>query len=147
MTPMRNALRTPSRKPGDAGIVALITVIVFGAIMLSMGIVTALVAQTQMLVAYSMGRERVARELVITCLDEAVYRLRQDSGYLGGTVPLDGNTCVVTVSGSGASRTVAATASVGGYVKAFTATATLKQNAALNAKGWSITAWQESDPP
>ncbi|MEY4744294.1 MAG: hypothetical protein RL272_239, partial [Candidatus Parcubacteria bacterium] len=30
---------------------------------------------------------------------------------------------------------------------AVAATATLKQNAAANARAWSVTAWAEADPP
>ncbi len=82
-----------------------------------------------------------------SCVEESVHRLKLNSAYTGGTVPLGADTCTVTVSGSGSSRTIAATATIDGYTKAVAATATLKQNAAMNAAGWSVTAWAETDPP
>jgi hypothetical protein len=132
---------------GRRGFIGLLTVIVIGAMVLALGISTAFIGQTQLTLSAHADYEYAVRALVSSCVEESVHRLKFDSAYTGGTVPLGNDTCTVTVSGSGSTRTIAATATVNTYTKAVTATATLKQNAALNAKGWSITAWSENDPP
>lgn len=129
------------------GFIGLLTVIVLGALVLSIGITTAFVGQTQLILAGHVDHEYAVRALVSSCVDEAVHRLKLDASYVGGTIPLGADSCTVTVSGSGSSRTIAATATIDGYTKAVAATATLKQNAAMNAAGWSVTAWAETDPP
>jgi hypothetical protein len=129
------------------GFIGLLTVIVLGALILSIGITTAFVGQTQLILAAHADHEYAVRALVTACVEESVHRLKLNSGYAGGTVPLGADACTVTVSGSGSSRTIAATATVDGYTKAVAATATLKQNAAANARAWSVTAWAEADPP
>ena len=137
----------PHRIPQNRGFIGLLTVIVLGAMILSIGISTAFIGQTQLTLSAHADYEYAVRELVSACVEESVHRLKLDSAYAGGTVPLGSDTCTVAVSGSGTTRTIAATATVNGYTKAVTATATLKQNASLNAKAWSVTAWSENDPP
>lgn len=127
--------------------IGLLTVIVIGAIVLTVGIAASMLGQTQLVLAGYADREDLARALAMTCLEEAVHRLKQNSAYAGGTVPLGTDTCSVTVSGSGSTRTLTATGTVDAHSKTLTATATLKQNASLSAKAWSITAWSENDPP
>jgi|SRR5687768_17162322 len=129
------------------GFIGLLTVIVIGALVLSIGISTAFVGQTQLILAGHADYEYAVRALVTACVEESVHRLKIDSGYTGGTVPLGNDSCTVTVSGAGSTRSILATATINGYTKAVTATATLKQNASLNSRAWSITAWSENDPP
>ncbi len=141
--PLRHSA-TPRR---SAGFIGLLTVIVLGAIILSIGVSTAFVGQTQLILAGHADHEYAVRALVSSCVEEAVHRLKLDPSYAGGTVPLGADSCTAAVSGSGSSRTISATATSGGYTKTVSATATLRQNAAASASGWSVTAWQEGDPP
>lgn len=127
--------------------VGLLTVIVLGSLILSLGISTAFVSQTQIMLAGHADYEYAVRTLVSACVEESSHRLKIDGGYAGGTIPVNADTCTVAVSGVGGTRTVTASATVNGYVRTVYATMTLKQNAALNSRAWSITAWQEADPP
>lgn len=136
----------PSRADGR-GVIAMLTMIMLGALIVSIGIAAGLVSHSQLVVEAVTDHERQVRALASTCLEEAVYRLKLNSAYAGGTIPLDGETCAVTVSGSGGTRTVTATATVASHTKVLTATLTLRQNAALSTRAWSVTAWQEGNPP
>ncbi|HTK04555.1 MAG TPA: hypothetical protein VL500_03150 [Candidatus Eisenbacteria bacterium] len=127
--------------------IGLLTVIVIGALVLTIGIAASALGQSQLMLAGYADREDIARTLAIACLEESAYRLKLNSAYAGGTVPIGTDTCSVTVSGTGGTRTLTAAATLEGHTKTLTATATLKQNAALTAKAWSITAWSENDPP
>lgn len=129
------------------GMVGLLTVIVIGAMMLAVGITASFIGQTQLTVTGYVDRGHLARTLAVTCFEEAAFRLKLNAAYVGGTVPIDTETCTVTVSGSGSTRTVTASATVDGHVKTIVATATLLQNAAQNARAWSLSAWAEQDPP
>ena len=127
--------------------IGLLTVIVLGSLILSIGISTAFVSQTQLILTGHADYEYAVRALVSACVEESVHRLKLDGAYVGGTVPLGSDTCTVAVSGVGGTRAVTASATLNGYTRTVTATATLKQNAALNSRAWSITAWSENDPP
>ncbi len=143
-----NTLHPPlSTSRFKRGVVALITVIIMGASLLTIGLTIAFISQTELVISAGAGRERQALALAMSCLEEASHRLKNNSSYTGGTVPIDGNTCTVTVSGSGGTRTVTASSTVDVYTKGVSATFTLKQNAALNSKAWEVTAWSETDPP
>lgn len=131
----------------DRGMIGLLTVIVIGVTMLAVGITASFIGQTQLTVTGYADRGHLARTLAVTCLEEAAFRLKLNAAYVGGTVPIDAETCTVTVSGAGSTRTVTATATVDGHVKTIVATATLRQNAALSARAWSLSAWTEQDPP
>ncbi|HSD12857.1 MAG TPA: hypothetical protein VLC10_04825 [Patescibacteria group bacterium] len=144
--PIGSCNAAPSRAD-ERGVIALLTMIVLGALVVSIGIAAGLVGHSQLVVEAVTDHERQVRALASTCLEEAVYRVKLDPAYAGGTVPLEGETCAVTVSGAGGTRTVTATAAVASHTKSLTATLTLKQNAALSARAWSVTAWQEGNPP
>jgi hypothetical protein len=128
------------------GAVALLTVIILGAFVLAVGISVTFIAQTGLLLSGFADREQEARMVATACLEEGLFRLKLDSSYTGGTIPIAGTTCALTVSGSGSSRTVDASASSGEFTKNLQATASLKQNAAQNASAWSVDSWTEVDP-
>jgi len=121
--------------------------IVLGAVLVAMGVATALSSHVQIVIAGQSSAGSEARELAMACLEEAVHRLKIDPAYVGGTVPLGAYSCAVTVTGSNPTRTVTAVASIDGFTKTIVITLNTRQNAAANAKGWALTAWSESDPP
>jgi hypothetical protein len=109
------------------------------------GLATASLGQTQLSVAAATDLEHVSRDYVAACLDEAIIRLKRDSGYAGlHTVPIGDGTCTLTVSGAGSSRTVSVTATSGFYTK--NVTAALTQSAAGGGTRWTVSSWQETVP-
>ena len=130
------------------GFIALMTVIIIGAMILSVGISAALIGQTEIVLSGQTDRGYAARSLASACVEEALHRLKLNDAYAGGTVPVGAtDTCTVVVSGTGSSRTITATASSDIFTKSVVVAASLKQNAAGNAKAWHVDSWAEADPP
>lgn len=130
------------------GVIALITVIILGALILAVGLSASFTGQTETILSGQLDREQLARILAQTCVDEAMHRLKLDSTYTGGTVLVGASdTCTVSVSGSGSSRTITLAATSDIFTKTIVIGASLKQNAAANASAWHIDSWTESDPP
>jgi hypothetical protein len=49
------------------------------------------------------------------CFEETLLRLRKDSAYAGGTLNFGAASCIITVTGGGATRTIVVTASEQNY--------------------------------
>ncbi len=130
----------------EAGVIGLLTVVVLGAFILTIGLSAAYIGQSQIVAGGGADGEQYVRELAAACVDEAVYRLKLDSAYAGGALPLDVDSCTVTVTGTGSGRTIAASASAGGYSKSFTIEVSLRQNPSLTAAAWHVDGWAENNP-
>ncbi|MBI4458327.1 hypothetical protein HY633_05170 [Candidatus Uhrbacteria bacterium] len=143
----RISARPSPRTQERPGFIAMLTVVIIGALVLTLGIAAALQGQTETLMAGQADYEQYVRSVAQTCIDEALHRLKLDSGYAGGTVPIGADTCTVTVSGGGSSRTIVSTATSDVFTKVITVAASLKQNVPANARAWHVDAWTESDPP
>jgi len=142
--------RTRSQRPKASqpvrGVVALLAVVIIAAIILAAGISAAFVAQTQIIISGHVEREQLVREALSACAEEALYRLKLDTGYAGGSLNFGNQTCTAAVAGSGLTRVVTVTAADGQYSQTVAIDALLKQNGSGKAKGWSITNWAESVP-
>jgi hypothetical protein len=128
------------------GAVALITVIMLGALVLTLGLAASYSSQTQIIASGDLDYERSLYGLVSACVDEAVFRLKFDPAYTGGTVPLGSESCAVTVSGSGNLRSIYASAAVSGYTKAVTVSVSTQTNSVGSSRRWTIGSWQETAP-
>lgn len=127
--------------------IAMMTIIIIGALILTIGISSAFQGQTEIVLVGQSDRRAIVSSLFDSCIEEALYRLKLDASYTGGTVPIGTDTCTVTVSGSGSSRTISATASSDVHSKTVSVGVSLKQNAAGNAKAWHVDSWSEQNPP
>jgi len=136
------------RKPqeGERGVIALMTIIVIGALIMVVGISASFIGQTEIVLSGDVDSEHAARMVASACVEEAIYRLKLDESYAGGTVPIGSATCTVTVSGSGTTRTVTASATVSSHTKTLNVGALRKQNVAGNARGWTVDSWAEGNP-
>lgn len=130
----------------ERGAIALLTMIFIGALVVSIGISAAFIGQTDVIVGGEIDNRNRAILLASACLDEAAFRLKLDSAYTGGTVPLGDDICTVAVAGSGTTRTLTASASSGAFTREVAATATLRQNPAAEAHAWALGPWVEVDP-
>lgn len=124
----------------------LVTVIMIGAMLLVMGLSAAHIGQTEIIIAGQMDRGQHALVRATACMEEALFRLRQDSDYSGGSLDIGDVACDVAIAGVGDSRTVTCTASSDIYFKTLQVEASLLQNAATTAKVWSIDSWRQVDP-
>lgn len=128
------------------GAVALLTVIILGALVLVVGLSAARVGQTEVIIAGQLDRGHHARTMAMSCAEDALYRLKLDSSYVGGALSLGEIECTVEVTGSGDTRTVVARAVSGDYTQSVTVNALLRRNQAGNARGWSVDTWQDGGP-
>ena len=143
---MKNRFRQFEIDRPPRGVIGLFTVIILGAMVLAVGLVSSYAAQTELLMVSDIDRGQYARQLASSCLDEALYRLKKDSAYTGGTVPILSSSCQVTVSGGGTSRTITATATDGESTKTLLVGAELRVNNGGNARSWYVQSWEEVDP-
>ncbi|MEK9152859.1 MAG: hypothetical protein AAB692_05845 [Patescibacteria group bacterium] len=147
MSSMISTAKNGVRRNFEAGAAALLTVIIIGVMILTLGMAAAFQGQTEALLAGQTDYENYVRSLAQTCVDESLYRLKLNAAYAGGTVPIGVDSCSVSVAGVGSSRTITATAFSDIYTKVITVAASLKQNVAANARAWHVDSWTESDPP
>jgi hypothetical protein len=135
------------------GFIAMLSVIVIGAILLIVGLATASMGQTQLQVAAGTHEEHRTRDYAAGCLEEAMMRLKRDEttpfASYPAVIPMPGvaDTCSITsLTGSGSTRTVAVSSTVGFFTKAVSATLTKQTNPGGQAVAWVITSWTEVDP-
>ncbi len=130
----------------QSGVIGLLTVVVLGALILTLGLSAAIIGQTQIFISGSADRGQAARAQAEACLDEALQRLKLNASFTAAVLPFGADSCAVTVSGSGAFRTVHATSSSGGYSKGLTAVVSLRQSPGLTARAWHLDRLQEDNP-
>lgn len=128
----------------NRGVIALVTVVIIGALLLMVGLATAQIGQTQLVSVSQADRGQWARQYAVACVEEAVFRLRANPNFSGTTVPIDGYDCTVSLTGLGVNRTVTATSTVGDYTKTITAGLFFRSVAGGGA-AWTIDSWEESD--
>jgi len=146
MTTALSCQERQNGRPPARGFIGLVVVILIGALVLAVGLASAFVGQTQMIISGQLDRAQTARQALASCVDEALAQLKKNSAYAGGSVPVGMLTCTVAVSGSGSTRTIAATVTLADVTQAVTVTAGQKLNGAGNAKAWGISAWVEANP-
>lgn len=135
------------------GFIALLSVIIIGAVLLIVGLATASLGQSQLVVAAGTHEEHRTRDYAAACLEEVMLRLKRNEttpfASYPAVVPMPGvpAACSVTsVTGSGTSRTVNVTSTAGFFTKAVTAALTKQTNPGGQAVAWTVTTWTEVDP-
>ena len=84
---------------------------------------------------YQCGEESFAA--VDGCVEDALQRLKIDSGYTGGTLALGNGNCIIGVSGILPNKVIMATSTVGSCVKR------LQTNVTINSGSITINSWLE----
>lgn len=125
------------------GFVGIVTVLAVSLIVLTLAVTSAYLSIDELLLTFAADQSQEALHLADGCAEEAAYRLKRNSAYVGGTIPFAGGTCTVGVSGVGLTRTITSTVVVGNYTRAVQTQVTLVSNVAGNASGIDVTQWQE----
>jgi len=136
------------------GFIALLSVIIIGAILLIVGLATASLGQSQLQVAAGTNEEHRTRDYAAACLEEAILRLKRNETtpfpYYPAVVPLPdvAAACSITaMTGSGTARTVNVTSStVGFFTKSVVVNLAKQTSPDGNAIAWVVTSWTEVDP-
>lgn len=117
--------------------------VIIAAIGLTFAVTIALLGINEMLSGSGVERSDQILQKADGCVEEAYYRLKLNPSYTGGTIPYSDATCNVSVSGSGASKTITSTVSSGDYTRTITSDVDLKANTEATAKGIDLTDWEE----
>ena len=96
------------------GAAALLLVVILGVAALLMAVGASRLSLGEIEMGYNAQKGAEAFGVADGCAEEALERLRVDAGYTGGSLPLGGGTCIITVV-TGANTVIDATGSVGGY--------------------------------
>lgn len=129
----------PQRRFGDDGIpsgfVLTIVAIVIAAAFVILAVGASSRTLTQLDIGVTAAGGSAAASAAGGCVEEALLQLRRDAAYVGGSATVGDAACTIAVSGSGGSRTLTITSTVG------TATHTGTVGAALSP--FAVTSWAE----
>ncbi len=125
-----------SQKKIFKGSAAIITVVIVAAAALLMTVSATQLGMGDMEISYQSQKSGEAFAIADGCVEEALRRLRTDQSYTGATLSLGAGSCIISVSGSGASRTVTTNSTVGNF------NATVQATISITANVISVTNWQ-----
>lgn len=100
-------------KKSNGGYAALLTIVVVGAASLLMAYSASVIGLGELDLGYTSQKGDEALSMAEGCLEEALYRLRLDTGYSGGSLTRASGSCTISVSGSGSTRSVSIVADIG----------------------------------
>ncbi len=91
----------------------------------------------ELVMSYGDQQSEQSFELAQSCINEALMRVKTNNNYTGGSYVIGSGSCVLSVSGSGATRTLSISATVGQSIRKIIA------NISISATDISITGWKE----
>ena len=123
----------------QSGYVALLSVLVVGAVATAIGISLLVLGADSQRETLISQQSIQARGLADACVEEALQQLHDTTSFTGpGNLTLGTGSCTYTVTSTGSStRTITATATVGNVVRKVAAYVT------MSSSSISITSWQE----
>lgn len=129
----------PCARKNPKGYIALITVLVIGAVGVAMAISVLWLGLGWSQSSFSLLQSNQAKALANACSEEALQQIRDSTSFTGtGSLTLGQGTCSYTVTSGGAqNRTVTATGTVGTVVRK------LKINLDKINPSINVTSWQE----
>ncbi|PIZ55655.1 hypothetical protein COY25_00540 [Candidatus Uhrbacteria bacterium CG_4_10_14_0_2_um_filter_41_7] len=128
----------------EHGVAALLVVVVILAMTLSLGLAVAKFSVNELSLNLESDQAHQAIQIGEACVDEAIYRLKDNIGYTGGTITTIGNgVCTVTVTGGGSTRLITVAVTVAGITRNLVVNTALVYNNFGNAINVLITNWEE----
>lgn len=120
------------------GAVLIITVVVLGVAALIMALNATLLGIGSLDLGYTSQQHSETVSLADACVEEALYRLRNNNSFSGATLSLGSGQCILSVTPSGLNRTIHVTATID------TITAVVVVESILGADtSITVTSWQE----
>lgn len=128
------------------GAVALITITVITAILVVIGLTVSTIGNNEVVLSGVFSDGENAFSIADACAEEALTRLKGDSGFTGTTFSLDGGTCTATVSlVTGTNYLIQATGTYKDNVRGIEADVNVVFNGQGIARSVIINSWQEAD--
>lgn len=138
--------QTSSLKPRPKGVVALISLLIIMAVLVSIGITISAVGQNEIALSGVFQDGEQAFAIADACVEEGIQRFKNNGAYAGGTFTLDGGSCTISVANLGGNtRLVTGTGVYKRNTRIIEANVTLHLNAQGNAKNVGINSWREAE--
>ena len=133
------------RKNHPRGVVALITVLIVMAMLVSIGLTISSVAQNQVVLTGNVQDGETAFGIADACAEDALERLKMSSSFTGTSMAIDGGTCASTAQLiSGNTYLVTGQGTYQNHIRVVQINATIKYNGAGNANKVIINSWVEA---
>lgn len=122
-------------KKDKRGVAALLVIVIVSAAVLTMAFSASLLGLGELDMGWTSQKGAEALALTDGCVEEALLRLKLDSGYSGETLNIGSNSCIISVAVLGDDRTITVSGTVDDFNKKIQATATLN-NGVLTLNTW-----------
>lgn len=96
----------------QSGFAALLTIIIVSAATLFIALNAALLGLGELDLGYTAQKGGETFSLAEGCVEEALHRLRLNTGYSGGSLSQGTGSCTITVSGGALSKTISIVANI-----------------------------------
>ena len=134
----------------NAGFIALITVLLVSVATLLIASTLIYLGGSESLQGFQFAESLSALQIGDSCIEEALFRLKNSAVYSGNSISIGAGSCDVTLTGSGgngSTREIAASSSIitsiGSFTRRITASSTITTNASGIATTTDITRWRE----
>jgi len=97
----------------SSGYIALISLLIFAAAALTIGITVSLRGIEEIQMSYNNGESLKAKFVANACLEDGLERLRNNWADYSGSLSIDGNSCIINITVNGNDAALAATGTVG----------------------------------
>lgn len=126
----------------NSGLASLVAVIIISIVTLSIALSIALSGMTEVQSSLFTSKSNKALQLADSCAEEAYFRLKLDSTYSGGNLNLGSDSCGISISGTGNTRTITTSATVDRFTRFVNADVNFVTNNSGNSKATDLTQWQ-----
>lgn len=140
-------MKQKNKNSNKKGFIALITVLLVSVSALLIASTLIYLSGSESLQGFQSVESLATLQIGDSCIEEALFRLKNSQAYAGGTIQIGNGTCDVTLTGSGSTRDIIASSSIitqsGSFTRRITASSTMTTNIAGNANATDITRWRE----
>ncbi len=119
------------------GMAALLTVIIIATATLIMAFNASLLGLGELNLGYISQQGNEVTTITESCIEEALYRLKLDPAYSGGTLALGNGSCIINITANGDNRIIIASGTMDVYNKKIQVGLTLT-NHQINITSWQI---------
>jgi len=126
------------------GIAAFLVIVMISAVALVMAYTASILGLGEIEMGFDSHKGNEAFAVADGCVEQALRRLRLDTNYTGETLSFAENSCIISVSGAGSSRTIYTTSTVGDYSKKIEADISFTQDPVTGVV-ISLDSWEEND--
>jgi hypothetical protein len=88
------------------GYIAFMSILVISAVALAISLSISLLGVGEAISSLDFKKGIEVEQIAESCVEEALYRLRDDSIYLGGTLNAGNGLCTISIEGTGTTRTI-----------------------------------------